>query len=152
MIPARLSPSAVLRRQPIPALAAEFTLPSLVLPTAWWGCCKSTPTAAPPKCRALLTITEQARPCFRWRLTHSGGSNVCDRSVETVLCSFTGGVDGSQPESGVLINRFSDNVGGVKHFRAHFSMRSEKSAISLSWVVCAFQPGSPLSVSTNAIC
>ncbi len=30
------------------------------------------------------------------------------------------------------LNRLSNNVGGVKHFRAHYSMHSEKSAISLS--------------------
>ena len=32
----------------------------------------------------------------------------------------------------LLQNRLSDNVGGVKWFRAHDSMHSEKSAISLS--------------------
>jgi hypothetical protein len=34
----------------------------------------------------------------------------------------------------------SDNVGGVKTFRAHCSMHSEKSAISLSLKKVPFQP------------
>jgi len=42
----------------------------------------------------------------------------------------------------LLQNRLSNNVGGVKHFRAHYSMHSEKSAISLSLKRCRSNQGS----------
>jgi hypothetical protein len=44
--------------------------------------------------------------------------------------------------AGFLKNRISNNVGGVKHFRAHYSMHSEKSAISLSLKMCRSDQGS----------
>src|SRR5436305_14685726 len=39
-------------------------------------------------------------------------------------------------------NRVSNNLGGVKHFRAHYRMNSEKSAISLSLKMCRSNQGS----------
>jgi hypothetical protein len=44
------------------------------------------------------------------------------------------------PASEMAINRLSNNVGGVKHFRAHYSMHSEEGAISLSLKVLPYQP------------
>src|SRR5208282_3152999 len=42
----------------------------------------------------------------------------------------------------LLQNRVSNNVGGVKHFRAHYTVHSEKSAISLSLKMCRSNQGS----------
>jgi hypothetical protein len=39
-------------------------------------------------------------------------------------------------------HRLSNNVGGVKHFHAHYSMHSEKSAIALLLKMCRSNQGS----------
>ena len=39
-------------------------------------------------------------------------------------------------------NRVSNNVGGVKRFRAHYGVHSKKSAISLSLKMCRSNQGS----------
>jgi hypothetical protein len=48
----------------------------------------------------------------------------------------------SNPSGQWVLNRVSNNVGGVKHFCAHYGMHSEKSAISLSWKMCRSNQGS----------
>jgi hypothetical protein len=44
--------------------------------------------------------------------------------------------DSDAPTSLLAKNRVSNNVGGVKHFRAHYSMHAEQCAISLSLKMC----------------
>ena len=53
----------------------------------------------------------------------------------------TRGIDAG-PKRWLARNRLSGNVGGLKQLRAHFSMHSEKSAISLSMklLLLLYQP------------
>jgi hypothetical protein len=46
-------------------------------------------------------------------------------------------------------HRLSNNVGGVKHFRAHYGMHAEQCAISLSLKMCPSNQGS-LAISIQA--
>lgn len=48
-------------------------------------------------------------------------------------------------------DRGSNNAGGVKHFRAHYSMHSEKSAISLSLKMCRSKLSECLQVLENMV-
>jgi hypothetical protein len=58
--------------------------------------------------------------------------------------SYVGGIGKSLKAVGLAAsrkgrlvkNRVSNNVGGVKRFRAHYSVHSKKSAISLSLKMC----------------
>jgi hypothetical protein len=49
----------------------------------------------------------------------------------------------------LVINRLSNNVGGVKHFRAHHGVHAEQCAISLSLKMCPSNQGS-LAISIQA--
>src|ERR1700674_4141899 len=68
---------------------------------------------------------------------------VLRRMRESVLLYVRDAMCGCEASQGQLtLNRLSNNVGDVKHFRAHYSMHSEKSAISLSWKRCRSNQGS----------